>query len=89
MIKHLLTHPSLLADVDPDFDTSSLPDCGNPDFLSCHMAYIDFESFLSGEDLNILDGHVMARIKEADNFIGDGKNYVYEVRITACKKQDG
>ena len=69
---------STIADSDPGFNTSSIPDCANPRFLSCEMATVDFEALLSGEDLDIFGDHVMMRVNEMDSFFGDMKNYIYK-----------
>ena len=40
----------LSIEVDADFDTSSIPDCADPSFLSCQRAHVNFDALLSGKD---------------------------------------
>ena len=64
-----------------DFDTSTIPDCQDPSFLSCQSAKINFDALLSGEDLDFFDGHEMKRTQETEATMGNMTNFVYKVRV--------
>ena len=72
---------TIITEVDPDADTSSIPDCENPDFVSCQRATVNLDALLSGKDLDFFGKVTMARVATSPASFGSMVNFIYEVGI--------